>query len=133
MTDSRASNFTEGSARVYISVVCILACPSQRETFRRSLVAWRIVSAQVCLSTCGLTRFAAKDGQCSKAVLACLWRMYSNPERVMDSPRALVNSSGTNTSPRTDSHARKADVVSFHNGKQRSFRPFPWTRTLACG
>ena len=39
MTDSSASSLTVGSARVYISVVCILECPSQRETFRRSLVA----------------------------------------------------------------------------------------------
>jgi Tn3 transposase DDE domain-containing protein len=36
---SKASSLTEGSARVYISVVCMCAWPSQRETFRRSLVA----------------------------------------------------------------------------------------------
>jgi DNA replication protein DnaC len=72
MTDSSASSFTEGSARVYISVVCILACPSQRETFRRSLVACRIVSAQVCLNTCGLTRFVVNDGHCADAASACL-------------------------------------------------------------
>ena len=29
------------------------------------------------------------------------------------------------TSPRTDSQARTADAVSFHSGKQRSFRPLP--------
>jgi hypothetical protein len=31
---SRASSFTDGSARVYISVVCMWACPSQSATFR---------------------------------------------------------------------------------------------------
>jgi hypothetical protein len=53
ITDSNASSFTLGSARVYISVVCMLECPSQRDTFRRSLVACRMVRAQVCLKTCG--------------------------------------------------------------------------------
>jgi hypothetical protein len=38
---SRASSFTEGSARVYISVVCMCAWPSHRETFRGSLVGQR--------------------------------------------------------------------------------------------
>src|ERR1041385_4946634 len=32
-TDSKTSSFTVRSARVYISVVCILECPSQSETF----------------------------------------------------------------------------------------------------
>jgi hypothetical protein len=32
---------------VYISVVCIFACPSQRDTFRKSLVASSTVKAQV--------------------------------------------------------------------------------------
>jgi hypothetical protein len=41
------------------------------------------------------------------------------------------NSSGARLLPRTASHARSADAVSFHNGRQRSFRPFPWTRMLA--
>src|SRR5207249_8505254 len=62
-TDSRASSFTVGSARVYISVVCRLECPSQSETFRRSLVACKMVRAQVCLNTCGDTRFNKRDGQ----------------------------------------------------------------------
>ena len=35
----------------------------QSETFRRSFVTWRIVIAQVCLNTCGDTRFDARDGQ----------------------------------------------------------------------
>ena len=47
ITDSRASNFTDGSTRVYISVVCMCAWPSHSETFRRSLVACRTVRAQV--------------------------------------------------------------------------------------
>ena len=65
---SSASSFTDGSARVYISVVCMWACPSQSETLRRSLVACRTVSAQVCRSTWGETRFADSDGQVVVAV-----------------------------------------------------------------
>ena len=38
------------------------AWPSHSETFRRSLVAWRTVNAQVCLRTCGDTRLAAREG-----------------------------------------------------------------------
>jgi hypothetical protein len=79
ITDSRASNFTEGSARVYISVVCRCACPSQSATFRRSLVACRTVRAQVCRNTCGDTRFVDRVGQRRRAVWTCLRRMYSNP------------------------------------------------------
>jgi hypothetical protein len=52
--DSRASSFTDGSARVYTSVVCMCACPSHSETFRKSLVAWSTVSAHVCLNRCGI-------------------------------------------------------------------------------
>src|ERR1700676_2685452 len=37
VTDSRTSSLTDGSARVYISVVCMCAWPSQRETLRRSI------------------------------------------------------------------------------------------------
>src|SRR2546428_13573449 len=46
---SRASSFAEGSARVYISVVCMCAWPSHRETFRRYLVACSTVNEQVWL------------------------------------------------------------------------------------
>src|SRR4051812_40773955 len=53
---SSASSFTDGSARVYISVVCMCACPSQSETFRRSLVACSTVRAHVCLKTWGEMR-----------------------------------------------------------------------------
>ena len=116
-TDSRASSFIEGSARVYISVVCMLACPSQRETFRRSLVACRIVRAQVCRSTWGEMRFVDKDGQLVAAVRACFSRMYSKPERVIGSPRALKNNSGTEAGPLTANQARSADIVSFHKGR----------------
>src|SRR5579883_453930 len=63
ITDSRASIFTDGSARVYISVVCMCAWPSHSATFLKSLVACRTVRAQVCLKTCGDTRFVASDGQ----------------------------------------------------------------------
>ena len=132
-TDSRASSFIEGSARVYISVVCMFACPSQRETFRRSLVACRTVRAQVCRSTCGEMRLVDSDGHRVAALRACLCRMYSKPERVMASPRALQNSSGTSTVPLTANHARRADAVSFHKGRQRCLRPLPWMRMLACG
>ena len=71
-TDSRASSFTEGSARVYISVVCMFACPSHRATFRRFFVACKAVSAQVCRSTCGETRFVDREGQRFSAVRTCL-------------------------------------------------------------
>src|SRR6266700_5684122 len=109
------------------------AWPSHSETFRRSLVAWRRVNAQVCLITCGDTRFVASDGQCCLVVRTCLHRMYSEPERVKASPRALTNSSGTDTVPLTANQARSAAVVVFHNGRQRSLRPLPWTSTLAWG
>src|ERR1035438_4114426 len=111
----------------------MLECPSQRDTFRRSLVACSMVRAQVCLRTCGETRFDESVEQRVSAVWTCLRRIYSKPARVMASLRALGNISGTRTSPRTDSHARTAEAVSFHSGKQRSFRPLPWIRTLACG
>jgi DNA replication protein DnaC len=78
---SRASSFTDGSARVYISVVCMCACPSHSDTLRRSLVAWSTVRAQVCLRTCGDTRFVDREGQTLAAVSACFSRMYSNPDR----------------------------------------------------
>lgn len=66
---SRFSSFTVGSARVSLSVVCTLEWPSQRETFRRSLVAWRIVIAQVCRRTCGDSRFDESEAQRLSAVL----------------------------------------------------------------
>src|SRR2546427_4480643 len=59
---SSASSFTEGSARVYISVVCMCVWPSQSETFRRSLVACSTVRAHVCLRTCGETRLIDSEG-----------------------------------------------------------------------
>jgi hypothetical protein len=48
---------------VYISVVCVCACPSHSDTLRRSLVAWSTVKAQVCyvvgdIGATALTRFA---------------------------------------------------------------------------
>ena len=132
-TDSRASSFIEGSTRVYISVVCIFACPSQRETFRKSLVASRTVKAQVWRSTCGEMRFVDKEGQHLAAARVCLCRMYSKPERVIGSPRALKNSSGTEVVPLTANQDRSTDIVSFHKGRQRCFRPLPWTIILACG
>src|SRR5215471_5405504 len=128
---SRASSFTDGSARVYISVVCMWACPSQSETFRRSLVACSTVSAQVCLSTCGDTRFVDKEGHAFVAVLTCLSRMYSKPDRVMAWPRALRKSSGVGAGPRIASHARNTVAVIFQSGRERSRRPLPWTTMLA--
>ena len=131
--DSKASSFIEGSARVYISVVCIFACPSQRETFRKSLVASRTVKAQVWRNTCGEIRLPAKDGQHLVAVRVCLPKMYSKPERVIGSPRALKNSSGTVVVPLTANQDRRTVVVSFHKGRHRCFRPLPWTIMLAGG
>jgi hypothetical protein len=132
-TDSRVSSFTDGSTRVYISVVCVFAWPSHSATFRRSFVACRTVKAQVCRSRCGCTRFAASEGQCCFAVRACLRRMYSKPERDKASPRALTNNSGAETDSLIANQARSAAVVVFHNGRHRSLRPLPWTSTLGCG
>jgi hypothetical protein len=132
-TDSSVSSFTEGSARVYTSVVCMLACPSHRDTFRRSFVACKIKTADVCRSRCGNTRFVESDGQRLIAVSTCLCKMYSKPERVIASPRALRNNSGVAAVPLRANHARSATVVSFHSGRQRSRRPLPCTRTLAWG
>jgi hypothetical protein len=130
---SRVSSFTVGSARAQISVVCTLEWPSQSETFRMSFVAWRIVIAQVCLKTCGDTRFNAREGQRLSAMQTCFRRMYSNPARVIHPRRALINSSGAEISPLTESQARTAGAVSFHTGTQRSRRPLPWIRTLGSG
>ncbi len=125
--DSRASSFTDGSARVYISVVCMCACPSHSETFRKSLVAWSTVRAHVCLNRWGNTRFVASEGHLCLAVWTCLRRMYSMPERVKDSPRALTKSSGPRAVPLTASQARSAVVVVFHKGRHRSRRPLEHT------
>jgi hypothetical protein len=110
--DSRASSFTDGSARVYISVVCLCACPSHRETFRKSLVAYSTVRAQVCLNRCGNTRLVASEGHLRLAVRMCLRKMYSMPERVKDAPRALTKRSGTRAIPRrvAESEARRRDI-----------------------
>ena len=62
VADSSDSSFTVGSALVYISVDWTLACPSQSETFRRSLVAWRILNAQLWRNQCGETRFDSRTG-----------------------------------------------------------------------
>lgn len=67
-TDSSGSNFTEWSMRVEISVVCMLASPSHRETFRKSFVACKTVSAQVCLSTAGESMRKRRNGLTSKEV-----------------------------------------------------------------
>jgi hypothetical protein len=46
-------DFELQSMRVYISVVCMQAWLSHSETFRKSLVACKTVSAQACLSPYG--------------------------------------------------------------------------------
>src|SRR5260370_4327117 len=84
-TDSKASSFTAGSTRVYISVVCVFAWPSHSATFRRSFVTCRKVKAQMGLRTCGCTRFVVSEGKCCFAVRTCLRRMYSQPERDLES------------------------------------------------
>jgi hypothetical protein len=48
ITDSRASSFPDGSARVYISGLCMGAWRNHRETLRISWVAGRTVSEPVC-------------------------------------------------------------------------------------
>ena len=133
IADSNDSSFTVGSARVYISVDCTLACPSQSETFRRSFVACKILIAQLWRNQCGETRFDNRTGQCFAAVPTCFRRMYSKPERVIGSSRAFRNSSGAKTVPLIVNHARRAAAVSFHKGRQRCLRPLPWTITVACG
>ena len=99
---------------------------NQSREIRRRLVRFH---SGGCLETKDLRKVSL----CVSAVWTCLRSMHSKPVRVMASLRALRTSSGTRTSPRTDSHARTADAVSFHSGKQRSFRPLPWIRTPACG
>jgi hypothetical protein len=107
----------------------MLEWPSQSETFRRSFVACRIVIAQVCLETCGDTRFDAREEQRFSAMRTYFRRMYSNPARVIHPLRALINSSGTRTSPLTESQARIAEAISVHSGTNRlSTREFPGSR-----
>ena len=62
-TTSSISRFSEGSARRYTSVLCMLSCPSQRATLRISPVARRVFKAQVCRQTCGDTRLFSKEEQ----------------------------------------------------------------------
>ena len=113
-----------------ISVLWRLACPSQRETFRTSRVAWSVCIAQVCRRTWGVTRLLPMDGCVRAAVAACLARMYSKPERVMARPTALRNNAGSPLGGRRASQIFNAVVVSFHNGSTRSRRPFPSTWML---
>ena len=126
-----ASNFSVGSARRYISVVCTELCPSQRATFRTSWVVWSINIAHPCLNVCGDTRLLHNDGHFSLA--NATWRLskYSNPVRVMASPRLFRKSSGTEASPRIASQARRLTPVRFQIGRTRSRRPFPRIRTKA--
>ena len=56
------------SARRYISVVCVLACPSHNATLRMSPVEWSIRRAHECLRQCGDTRFVRRLGQRLAAV-----------------------------------------------------------------
>jgi hypothetical protein len=97
------------------------------------LVACSTVRAHVCRSTCGETCLLESEGQSLIAVWAWFARMYSKAERVSGWPRALTKTSGVGTVPRTPSQARRAVAVTFHRGKQRSRRPLPRTRTVACG
>src|SRR5689334_12838159 len=62
-----------------MSVVWLLAWPSQSETLRRSRVAWSVLSAHECRSTCGETCFSRSDGHrpaaTATAVTGSLWRI----------------------------------------------------------
>jgi hypothetical protein len=103
VTPSIASIFSVGSARRYISVVCMWARPSQSETLRRSPVAWNIIIAQLCRSRCGETCFSKSEGQDLAAVLTCLRSRYVKPTRVIGLPPALRNSSDAELWSRTAS------------------------------
>src|SRR5260370_26186396 len=103
--------------RVYISVVCMLAWPSHRETLRKSLVACKTVSAQVCLSTCGDTRLLKMDGQSVEANLACFRNIYWKPDRGMASPLAFMNTSGVATDPLTANQYFTASAAPFHKAQ----------------
>jgi hypothetical protein len=59
--------------------------------------------------------------------------MYSKPARLIAAPSAFTNNSGTRTTPRTASQARRSAAVSFQSGRHRSFRPLPRTRMLGVG
>jgi len=52
---------------------------------------------------------------------------------ISDSLRALMNTSGTGTRPRTASQARRAAAVAFHKGSVRSRRPLSKVRMLIDG
>ena len=120
---SRASNLMEGSTRVYISVVCMLEWPSHRETFRRSFVASKTVSAQLCLSTWGDIRLVASDEQRLVAATTCFSRIYSKPARVKGSRRALRKSSGTRRPHRSPLPRPQAHVcLAMDDGWRRPLR-----------
>ena len=55
-----------------------------------------------------------------EAVVACLAKIYSKPERVIAWARALRNSSGAVLAGRTFSHAFTAAAVSFQRGMEHS-------------
>jgi hypothetical protein len=59
-----------------------------------SPVACNVDIAHECLKLCGDIRFFANDGCLALAVRTCLSRMYSNPDRVMASPRMLGKRAG---------------------------------------
>src|SRR3989442_400845 len=88
-----------------------------------SCVAWSTIMADVCLSTCGCSRFVDNDEHVRRAVVACRRSTYANPQRVIDPPRALTKSSGTEGVSRTANHARMAVAVLFQRGSARSRRP----------
>ena len=124
---AKASSFSVGSARRYISVLCMLACPNQSETLRTSPVACKVCIAQVWRSTWGDTRFPCSVGWLAAALITCLARMYSNPDRVMARPLAFRNNSESPVWQRTFIQSLRTATVSFHSGRTRSRRPLPTT------
>src|SRR5437016_7012637 len=78
--------------------------------------------------TCGDTRLVFKEGHLLTAAGKCLLTMCLKPERVRCWARALRNSSGTLTSPRMESHARRLPATVFQRVRTRCFLPFPITR-----
>src|SRR6266702_2400516 len=57
----------------------------------------------------------ALNGRMPQSVSACLARRYSKPARVIRFPRALRNSSGACTEPRTAIQVRTESDTSFHS------------------
>src|ERR1700745_1889450 len=84
--------------------------------------------ARVCLSTWGVTRFSANDGQPRDATTACLSMRYWNASWLRADPLMVGNAGSEGCPCRSASQLRKTAIVSLRSGVLRSLRPFPWRR-----